>query len=342
MQRWIRGTAMAALAAATLVSRPLTAQTAPAPTFSISGVGYAAWNFNLSGSQHNNAFDVTRTYVNFNAKFAGGVSTRITPDIYRVTDGSLAYRVKYAYVAYAPGAANVTYKFGLLQTPWLSREEDLWGYRMQGSVALDRNKYLTSADFGLSADTKLAAGKLDLNLAIVNGEGYSKGEGDDRKDYMVRASYLISATDDNSATGGLRLSGYAGFGKPTGGGERTRYVGMLSYASKQFTLAGEYALATDSSTTTPTAEAKGSVISAFGVYRLTNSPVALIGRVDLVDPNTDVANDKNTRIIAGASYQVSPNLRVLADVDLLSHEAGDPTIPVDPRNQFLLQAQFTF
>lgn len=344
MQRWIRGTAMAALAAATLVGRPLAAQgTMPAPTLSVSGVGYAAWNFNLSGSEHNNAFDITRTYLNFNAKFTGGVSTRVTPDIYRNADGSLGYRLKYGYVAYAPGAGNVTYKFGLVQTPWVSREEDLWGYRMQGSIALDRNKYLTSADFGLSADTKLADGNLDLNFAIVNGEGYSKAEGDDRKDYMVRASYLVSATDDHSATGGLRISGYAGFGKPTGGGERTRYVGMVSYASKQFTLAGEYAMATDSSTATPTAEVKGSVISAFGVYHLTNSPVALIGRVDLVDPNTDVSNDKNTRIIAGASYQVSPNLRFLGDVDLLSHEAGDPSgLLVDPRNQFLLQAQFSF
>ena len=114
--------------------------------------------------------------------------------------------------------------------------------------------------------------------------------------------------------------------------------------------AGEYSMATDSTTgqaagpaIAAVPETKGSVISAFGVYHLTNSPVALIGRVDLVDPNTDVSNDKNTRIIAGASYQVSPNLRFLGDVDLLSHEAGDPSgLLVDPRNQFLLQAQFSF
>ena len=342
---------MAAVTAATISGGRLAAQGTPAPTLSVSGVGYAAWNFNLSGSQHVNAFDVSRSYVNLNAKFSGGVSTRVTSDVYRNADGSLGYRLKYGYVAYAPGAGAVTYKFGLVQTPWLSREEDLWGYRMQGSMALDRNKYLTSADFGISADTKVG-GKLDLNFAIVNGEGYAKAEGDDRKDFQVRASYLVSATDDNSATGGFRISGYAGIGKPTSGGERTRYVGMVSYASKQFTLAGEYALATDSThgqgavpgpAIAAAPEAKGSVISAFGVYHLTNSKVALIGRVDIVDPNTDVSNDKNTRIIAGASYQVSPNLRLLGDVDLLSHEAGDPSgALVDPRNQLLFQAQFTF
>ena len=62
----------------------------------------------------------------------------------------------------------------------------------------------------------------------------------------------------------------------------------------------------------------------------------------MTDPNTDVANDKQTRLIGGVSYQLSPNLRLLGDIDLVPHEAGDPTIPVDPRNQALFQVQFTF
>ena len=156
MQRWIRGTAMAALAAATLMGGGLAAQGTPAPTLSVSGVGYAQWNYNLSGTQHNNAFDMTRTYINVTAKFAGGVSTRATSDIYRdPADGSLKYRLKYGFVAYQPNAGNVTYKFGLIQTPWVSREEDLYDYRMQGPIALDRNKIMTSADFGLGADPRV-------------------------------------------------------------------------------------------------------------------------------------------------------------------------------------------
>jgi hypothetical protein len=73
-----------------------------------------------------------------------------------------------------------------------------------------------------------------------------------------------------------------------------------------------------------------------------NPKWALIGRVDQVDPDGDTDNDANTRIIAGASYQLSPNLRLLGDVDLLSHEAGDPDATVDARNQALFQLQFTF
>lgn len=345
MHRWNRGMLLAALTAATMTGGELAAQAAPAaPQLTVSGVAYAQYNYNISGTQHINAFDVTRTYINFNGKFAGGVSTRITPDIYRNADGSAAYRLKYGYVAYAPGAGKTTYKFGMIHTPWVAREEDIWDYRMQGGVATERASYLSSSDLGVSVDTRVANDRLDLSFGIYNGETYKKAEADQRKDLMARASFLLSSTDDVTAAGGLRLTGFAMVGRPAGGGTRDRYIGMVSYKSKRFTLAGEYAMVRDSSTTAALPEVTGSVISAFGVYRLPESKVALIGRVDLIDPNTDTGNNANTRIIAGASYQLSPNLRLLADVDLLSQEAGNPTIPsgIDPRNQALFQLQFTF
>jgi hypothetical protein len=59
--------------------------------------------------------------------------------------------------------------------------------------------------------------------------------------------------------------------------------------------------------------------------------------VDIVDPNTSTANDGNTRIIAGASYQLSPNVRLLADLDRQSFQVGGAAT-----NQFLFQAQFVF
>lgn len=343
MHRWNRGLMMAALAATMMTGGQLAAQApAAAPQLTVSGVAYAQYNYNISGTQHINAFDVTRTYINFNGKFAGGVSTRITPDIYRNADGSAAYRLKYGFVAYTPGAGKTVYKFGMIHTPWVAREEDIWDYRMQGGVATERAGYLSSSDLGVSVDTRVANDRLDLSFGIYNGETYKKAEADQRKDLMARASFLLSATDDVTAAGGLRLTGFAMVGRPAGGGNRDRFIGMVSYKSKRFTLAGEYAMIRDSSTAAPTPEVTGSIISAFGVYRLPESKVAFLGRVDMIDPNTDVADNENTRVIAGASYQLSPNLRLLADVDLLSFAAGNPSLPVDPRNQALFQLQFTF
>src|SRR5205807_4588179 len=159
-------------------------------------------------------------------------------------------RLKYAFAAWTPAGSDLTYKLGLLHTPWLDWEEALWDYRMQGTMALDRNGYATASDFGAGIDGKWQDDQVNAQLTVVNGEGYCGGTGDNRKDVMARVSVRLVKTDDNSRVGGLRLTGYAGVGKPTSGGTRNRFLGMLSYRSKQFTLAGEYAATKDTVTAT--------------------------------------------------------------------------------------------
>src|SRR2546426_385450 len=138
----------------------------------------------------------------------------------------------------------------------------------QGTRALDRTGYATAADFGAGIDGKWQDDQVNGQLTVVNGEGYSGGTGDNRKDVMARVSVRLVKTDDNSRVGGLRLTGYAGVGKPTSGGTRNRFLGMLSYRSKQFTLAAEYAATKDTVTVTPlgtNTNPTGRVISGFGV-----------------------------------------------------------------------------
>jgi hypothetical protein len=305
-------------------------QAAPAPQLTVSGVAYLQYAY-IDAPVHTNNFDVTRAYVNVLGRFANGISTRVTTDVYRLApDNSLQIRLKYAYVAWTPTGSSLTYKLGLIHTPFVDWEEALWDYRMQGTGALDRNGYLTSADFGAGVDGKWNNDQVNGQLTVVNGEGYGGGTGDFRKDVQLRVSVRVKPTNDASRVGGLRATGYAGIGKATGGADRNRYVGVLSYRSQQFTLAGEFA-------GTKTGAVDGSVISAFGVYHLTRGKVAAIGRVDLHDPDTNTPNDRNTRIIGGLSYQLSPNVRLLADIDHLSFQNGATSI-----NAALLQAQFTF
>src|SRR2546429_7174542 len=118
---------------------------------------------------------------------------------------------------------------------------------------------------------------------------------------------------------------------------------MLSYRTREFPLGGEFAATRD--TLSPAGggpDATGRVISGFGVYHVPKSSVALIARVDVVDPNTSISNDRLTRVIGGISYQVSPNLRVLADVDNLSYETTAANDADTRRSQGLFQMQFTF
>jgi hypothetical protein len=349
MAHSLRRTLAATLLTAAAAAGPLAAQT------SVSGVAYAQWQYLLyadtlkadSNLPHINNFDVTRAYINLNGRFTGGIVTRVTADIFNsgATGGIHTYRLKYAFVAWTPEGSPLTYKIGAIHTPWIDWEESMWDYRMQGTMPMERAGYMSSSDFGAGVDGKWNSDQFNFQAGVYNGTNYSGAATDGHKDFMVRASYRLLATDDMSRVGGLRVTAYAGLGTPSSGGTRNRFVGMVSYRSMDLTLAAEYAATEDSTTGGNTSigggavaasgDRKGSVISAYAVAHLPQTRWSAIARVDITNPNTSPAGTgsadslrnvagtpKTTRIIAGVSYQLNPNLRLLADVDLLSYESA--------------------
>jgi hypothetical protein len=331
---------LAALCALSLAALPgaAQAQATQAPQVTVGGVVYGQFLYQLKdslGAGHQNQFSIQRAYINVLGRFSGGIQTRVTADIAPAGAGNQVYRLKYAFLGWTPTNSSLTYKFGLIQTPYVDFEETLWDYRMQGAIAVDRNGYMSSADVGIGADGRWKNEQVNAQFAIINGEGYSGGTGDNHKDVGARVSVRLSPTNDASRVGGLRLTGYAGVGKATGGADRNRFLGILSYKTQQVTVAGEFVSTKDGGVT-------GSILSAFGVYRFTGSKAAAIGRVDVLDPDTNTPDDKQTRVIAGVSYQVQQNFRVLADVDLLSFQGGATPLQDATRQRALLQMQFTF
>jgi hypothetical protein len=340
MRRLLVGVATGMTAAAA----PLAAQSAPTPPpqISVGVLAYTQFVYQLKDTaNHANKFDVTRAYVNVIGKLAGGLTARITADIFTNADSSRAYRIKYAYAAYTPRHSPLTFKVGEIHTPWLDWEEALWDYRMQGTMALERNGFVSSADFGAGVDGTWGPDKVNMQVAIVNGENYNKGTGDQRKDVMGRVSVRLRASDDSSRVGGLRVTAYGQYGKPTGGGARQRWLGMVSYKSRQVTLAAEAAITRDSATAAP--ERNGHVYSAFGVYRVPRTKAAAIARMDVFHPQAGSVTDRQTRYIAGVSYQLTPNWRLLADWDYVTFQTDALNAANDPtRSQALFQTQFTF
>jgi len=332
---------------------PAAAQT-PAPSpITVGGVIYSQYGYQLKDTaNHASAFDLTRAYVNVLGKFADGISTRVTVDIAHAAAASQTYRLKYAFAAWNPSGSALTYKMGLFTTPWIDWEEALWDYRMQGPTILDRNGYLTSSNFGIGADGNVNHEQVDFQVGVFDNGSYSTGIGDQRKDIEGRVSVRAMNTDDMSRVGGLRVTAFGQVGKPVGGGTRSRFVGMVSYKSKAVTLAALGALTSDSTAPGSTVIVKGEVFGAYGVYHFSGSPVALIARLDYVKPNKDAASTvpgfTQTRIIGGVSYQLSPNVRLLADLDLLSEAnedaltAGQQAAFDATREQALFQAQFSF
>jgi hypothetical protein len=331
----------------------------------VGGVVYAQYGYSLKpdsglvattgAAGHDNNFDVTRAYVNVTAKFADGVTTRVTTDVdgRAAAAGQLSIRLKYAFVAWQPQAKGpLTYKLGLVQTPWIDWEENLWDYRMQGTTAFDRNKLFPSSDFGAAIDGMWNYEQVNAQIGLYNGEGYSSALGDPGKDFEARLSVRVAKSDMAGKSGGLRINGYAQMGKSNGGGTRSRLIGNLSYKTKAVTLAAEYALGQDS-TAAKTPQQKSGTMSIYGVYNLPHSRAAVIARIDSYDPNTDstltasnsAANttvNKQTRVIGGVSYAVTPNLRVLLDLDLNSLQNGATNSFDRSRQMLYFHTEFKF
>ncbi|HXI20501.1 MAG TPA: porin, partial [Gemmatimonadales bacterium] len=240
LSRRVVGLAAVVLAA---VAAPVAAQS---PSISVSGVGYAQYQYQfhkdstLNASQNN--FDVTRAYINVIGKFAQGIVTRVTVDLdgRHANADQLSYRLKYAYVAWTPENSPLTYKLGQIHTPLLDWEEALWDYRMQGPMAMERGGYVSSSDLGAGVDGSWNENKFDMQVGLYNGENYSHAPGDNRKDIEGRFSFKLMNTDVSGRAGGLRITGYGQYGKPTTGGKRQRFLGIVSYKSKMVTLAGEF------------------------------------------------------------------------------------------------------
>src|SRR3989449_9540731 len=129
----------------------------PPPQVTVGGVVYGQSLDQLKdslGAGHQTQFSIQRAYVNVIGRFSGGVQTRVTADIQPAAAGNQVFRLKYAYAGWTPSGSVLTYKLGLLHTPWLDWEEALGDYRMQGTMALDRNGYATPAAFGAGIEGK--------------------------------------------------------------------------------------------------------------------------------------------------------------------------------------------
>jgi hypothetical protein len=333
-----RALAVAVVAAAG--AAPLAAQAPTPPQVTVNGLVYTQYVYQLKDSvNHLNNFDITRAYINVLGRFAGGVTTRVTPDIQRVGagDNSLRLRLKYAFATYTPVGSSLTYKAGLIHTPFLDWEEAVWDYRMQGPMVLDRAGKLSASDFGVGVDGAFQAQKVNFQAVIVNGTFYSNTSTAQGKDIQARVSVRVLDTDDPSRVGGRRVTLYGGYGRAPGG-DRDRYDAVVSYKSKQITLAGEAAASQDGQL----GAVSGHYYSAFGVYNFPQTKAAVIARIDIRHDQSG-AVDKQTRYIAGVSYQLSPNWRLLADVDNVNYQTDILNAAnYATRSQALFQTQFTF
>lgn len=294
-----------------------------------------------------NLFTLKRGYLTFRTNITNRISVNYTQDITLDTEGddagNMEFRLKYLYLKLdLDDIGFVTkpfFEFGLVRKPWISFEQGINPYRVQGAMFTERNTITNSADYGITFTT-LLGGEMDeqfqqnvsdklpgrygsFSIGVYNGPGYSQLEQNNNKTVEGRLS--IRPLPDHIP--GLQASYNIVLGKGNIPSEPDLTVNtlMLSYQEAWGTLTGQYY--------TGKGNARGTMVNAqgeayknngysfFGELFVPGTDVALFGRYDRFTSQRE-EDLISKRIIAGLSYYFHQDSKIIVDMDLLSPDGG--------------------
>jgi len=311
---------------------------------------------------HPAAFNVSRAYINITGNISHNVSFRVTPDVSRLTtttttsglgpgetvtattslDGSLTYRLKYAY-----GQFNLDDKWtkgswvrlGVHHTPYVDWEEGIYRYRFQGQILVEREGFMSSSDFGLSTHYNAPGNFGDVHVGYYNGDTYSKAEANDQKAIQIRGT--LRPLPQAGVLKGLRVTAFYDADNYIQGDARRRFIYAVTFEHKYVNAGFEHLDAADQSKAS-VAEVKA---QAYSIWVVPRSPKGWEGllRYDYLKPNKDV-DVKKDRMIAGVAYwfhslQAPATAALLLDYEKVAY---DTALAKPDEKRYALHALFNF
>ena len=291
-------------------------------------------------TQWDNAFDLTRFYFGFDADLTKHIMVEVKADINAkaaagAQDSDFDIFLKTGFLEFGnfESAPGLKFVVGQADLPWIGYVEGVWGYRMQGQILTDYERYLASTDVGVGVKYEFPEKWGDLHFSFVNGTGFNTGpENDNYKDFHLRATVKPLA-NKNFFVSALGVVGFTG----SSSNDHERFAGLIGYKDKEHgTIAGEVLYAIDPaanlaarhpSLAALTGNAKGLGFSGFGELKFFwwEDPwdrFSIIGRVDFLDPDGSTDNNYHYHGISGLAYTLNDHFKFLIDHDWSSYQAG--------------------
>ena len=270
----------------------------PAVTFGI--LTFLQYQAQLHESNGYNAFDVTRGYLNIQARLSDRIRVRFTPDVRPTTDASLnqnlALRLEYASLD-VQATDTIAIMFGLHEMPWLAFEETVNRYRVVGPFFSERLGLIPGiTDLGVSV--KRSTERTDFHVGVYNGEGQGRAEIDKYKSIDGRATFRPFSQDSELAK--VTISGFYQYGWYARDRPRNVAIAMGSYENDNLVLTAQYLSATDNPFVAVDIERRG--FSFFGEGRQGPTGWSVIGGLDLFDPDGSNDSDSQRRLLIGGAH----------------------------------------
>ncbi len=333
------------------------------PSIKVGGTIYANYEYvqepratDTDGNlYHQNAFNITRAYINITGQINHLISFRITPDVVRVggvtvndrpvdvpgLTGTLTYRLKYAFgqlnlddLDQTVGGAQWKgswVRLGMQQTPFVDYEESIYRYRYQGPIFVDREGFLTSSDLGASAHINFPDNYGDIHVGYYNGEGYTRPELNNTKAFQVRAT--LRPAPNVEILKGLRLTGFYDKDEYVRNAKKERTVAQATFENPYVNAGFDYMWTQDqnASASKPIVKARG-----YSVWVTPRTPWGLeaLIRFDSFTPAQDLQQRKQ-RFIVGPAYWFTTmkgvNASVLLGFEQVKYAHYTPGRPIEER-----------
>ncbi len=307
----------------------------------VNGQWFLAYQYLSESGQAENQFTLKRGYLTFQKDLSRLFTVRFTQDITLDEEGgdagNVEMRLKYLFLRVNPPhtilGSPYYLEFGMVHRPWLAFEESINRYRFQGTMLIERQDIMNSADFGVTLSA-LLGGTLDqeyqrrisssnpgkygsLALGVYNGGGYHARETNDWKNLEGR----LTLRPFPDQLPGLQFSYNFLYGKGNIAEKPDFWIHhcFISYESLRLIATAQYFTGMGNSYGTFTDASlraeKNRGYSFFGEWFLYRRILSLISRYDhfVID---EPENLRREILIAGFNYQFLRQQKVLFDIEL--------------------------
>lgn len=272
---------------------------------SITGITY----FDYTRENEASAFNFQRQYFNYAIEMSDNTKFKVVFDVGRTSngtvescsDGECEERLEDTRLVVFLKKAQLDYKsswgktsLGMIGTNTYGVQEKTWGYRFIDKSAMDKNKFVKTADLGIGL-SKNIIGSLNVGIQYLNGEGYKTPE----LNYIQKLSL-------NANYGEMNLSKNSGFNLGivystdlTENSPISLFSIYTGLSIKKIRFGTEFDILDDKELT--------SIYLNYNLNRLVN----LFSRYDVLDED----NKKDEYIISGLVFNcengllISPNIR---------------------------------
>ena len=227
---------------------------------------FSNFNYDMSTEEDENAFkafEIKRAYLGYSYKIDDQFSTEITFDVGKNDKGS-------SYTAFLKIASlqwkacdELSINFGMVGTKNFKFMEGAWGRRYVEKSALDKYKWASSADVGVTADYTFSD-KISLDAQVINGEGFNKLQASNGLfrgglglTYKVNESLSLRVQQDLSPR-----SSYDDMSA-----SQTITTGAISYTSNNITIGAETNMMRNS---LYVKDAEQDMMSIYGAYKMSD------------------------------------------------------------------------